>query len=173
MATTWTELLLELVADVALRDSKFRNSLPPGFATNDIEPGLLDETLRELLARLQEKARPRHVLGLMADRFILNRPSLASGQPGTLLAAANLTLNSKVGGRPGLLYRVSEHRKKLSLICNSRQITFPRFATSSLKFALCNPSFEIKELPGSLTDSAKIVFIRRLMREGLVVTVPD
>jgi ribosomal protein L16 Arg81 hydroxylase len=173
LATTWTELLVEVLADVALRDSKFRRSLPPGFATNEIEPAVLGKTLRELLARLQEQARPKHVLGLMADRFILDRPALASGQPRTLLAAANLTLNSKVGGRPGLLYRVSEHRKKSTLICSSRQITFPRFTTSSLKFALCNPSFVIKDLPGSLTDSAKIVFIRRLMREGLVITVAD
>jgi ribosomal protein L16 Arg81 hydroxylase len=173
LATTWTELLLEVVADVALRDPAFRASLPPGFATNDIEPALLRKTLRELLARLQEKARPRHVLGLMADRFILDRPSLVSGQSRTLRAAANLTLNSKVGGRPGLLYRVSEHRKRITLVCNSRQITFPRFTTSSLEFALCNPSFVIKDLPGSLTDSAKLVFIKRLMREGLVVTMPD
>jgi hypothetical protein len=173
LATTWTELLLEVVADVALRDPAFRTSLPPGFATSDIEPALLGKTLRELLARLQEKARPRHVLGLMADRFILDRPSLVSGQSRTLRAAASLTLNSKVGGRPGLLYRVSEHRKRITLVCNSRQITFPRFTSSSLKFALCNPSFVIKDLPGSLSDSAKLVFVKRLMREGLVVTMPD
>jgi ribosomal protein L16 Arg81 hydroxylase len=173
LVTTWTQLLLEMVADVALRDSAFRTSLPPGYATNEIEPAVLGKTLRELLARLQVQARPRHVLGLMADRFILDRPALISGQPKTLQAAANLTLDSRVGGRPGLIYRVSEHRKKITLVCNSRQIAFPRFTAPSLKFALCNPSFVLRDLPGSLTEAAKIVLIRRLMKEGLVITVPD
>jgi hypothetical protein len=173
MVGTWAELLLEVVADVALRDPAFRASLPPGYVTNDVAPEVLGKTLQDLLARLQLQARPRHVLGMMADRFIIGRPALISGQSRTLLAAAALTLDSRVGGRPGLLYRMSEHRKKITLVCNSRQIAFPRFTASSLKFALCSPSFLVRDLPGSLSDSGKIVLIRRLMREGLVITVPD
>ena len=173
MVGTWAELLLEVVADVALRDPAFRASLPPGYVTNDVAPEVLGKTLQDLLARLQLQAPPRHVLGMMADRFIIGRPALISGQSRTLLAAAALTLESRVGGRPGLLYRMSEHRKKITLVCNSRQIAFPRFTASSLKFALCSPSFLVRDLPGSLSDSGKIVLIRRLMREGLVITVPD
>jgi ribosomal protein L16 Arg81 hydroxylase len=173
LVATWTELLLEMVADVALRDSAFRTSLPPGYATNDVAPEVLDKTLRELLAKLQVQARPGHVLGLMADRFILDRPALISGQRRTLQAAAMLTLDSRVGGRQGLLYRVTEQRKKITLVCNSRQITFPRFTAAPLKFALCNRSFMPRELPGPLTDAAKIVLVRRLMREGLVVALAE
>jgi ribosomal protein L16 Arg81 hydroxylase len=173
LATTWTELLLEIVADVALRDAAFRTALPPRFATHDIEPAALDKTLRDLLARLQVQARPGHILGLMAERFILERPALIFGQPRTLQAAANLTLASRVGGRPGLVYRFSEHRKKITLLCNSRQIAFPRFTATSLKFALCSPAFMLRDLPGPLSDGARIVLVRRLMREGLVVAVPD
>jgi ribosomal protein L16 Arg81 hydroxylase len=169
LVTTWTELLLELVADVALRDPAFRTCLPPGYATSDIEPAVLGKTLTHLLARLQVQARPRHVLGLMAERFVLERPALIPGQSRTLQLAANLTLDSRVRGRPGLIYRISQQRKKITLLCNSRQIAFPRFTAASLQFALCNPSFVPRDLPGSLTDSAKIVLIKRLMREGLVV----
>jgi len=172
LVTTWTEFLLEMVADVALRDSAFRTGLPPGYATNDVPPEVLDNKLRELLARLQLQARPHHVLGLMAERFILDRPALISGQRHTLQAAA-LTLDSRAGGRQGLLYRMAEHRKKITVVCNSRQIVFPRFTAAALKFALRNPSFLPRELPGSLTGSAKIVLIRRLMREGMVVAVAD
>jgi ribosomal protein L16 Arg81 hydroxylase len=173
LVTTWTELLLEMVADVALRDPAFRCGVPPGFATSDIPPEVLDRKLRELLTRLQVQSRPRHVLGLMAERFILSRPALISGQRRTLQAATALTLDSRVGGRQGLLYRMAEHRRKITLVCNSRQIVFPRFTAASLKFALSSPSFVPRELPGSLTDSAKIVLVRRLMREGLLIAVAD
>lgn len=173
LAATWAELLLEVVADVALRDSAFRASLPPGYATQEIEPAVLDGKLNDLLARLQLQARPRHVLEMMAERFTIDRHAVISGQRRTLQAAAALTLDSRVGVQPGLLYRVSEHRRKVTLICNYRQIAFPRFTASSLKFALCTPSFLVRDLPGPLTDGAKIILIRRLMREALVVTVPD
>ena len=162
-----------MVADVALRDSAFRASLPPGYATQEIEPAVLDGKLNDLLARLQLQARPRHVLEMMAERFTIDRHAVISGKRRTLQAAAALTLDSRVGVQPGLLYRVSEHRRKVTLICNYRQIAFPRFTASSLKFALCTPSFLVRDLPGPLTDGAKIILIRRLMREALVVTVPD
>lgn len=171
LVTTWTEFLLEMVADVALRDPAFRAGLPPGYATSDSPPEVLDQYLRELMTRLQVQSRPRHVLDLMAKRFILSRPALISGQRRTLQAAAALTLDSRVGGRQGLLYRMGEHRQKITLFCNSRQIVFPRFTAAALKFALSNPSFAPRELPGSLTDAAKIVLVRRLMREGMVVAV--
>jgi ribosomal protein L16 Arg81 hydroxylase len=173
LVDTWAELLLEIVADVALRDPAFRVSLPPGYVTNDIVPDVLAKTLQDLLARLQRQARPEHILALMADRFIIGRPALVPEQSRTLRAAAALTPDSRVGGRPGLLYRISERRKKVTLICNARQISFPRFAASSLKFALCTASFLLGDLPGPLTDPAKIVLIRRLMREGLVIEVRD
>jgi ribosomal protein L16 Arg81 hydroxylase len=51
LVTTWTELLLEIVADVALRDAAFRAGLPARFATNNIEPAVLNKTLRDLLAQ--------------------------------------------------------------------------------------------------------------------------
>jgi hypothetical protein len=68
---------------------------------------------------------------------------------------------------------MAEHRRKIILVCNSRELVFPRFTTPALKFALRNPSFVPRELPGSLTDSAKIVLVRRLMQEGMVVAVAD
>jgi hypothetical protein len=157
---------------VALRDPAFRASLPPGYITNGIAPDVLEKTMQELLGRLQRQGRPDHVLGLMADRLIIDRPALISEHGRMLRAAAALTPDSRVGGRPGLMYRFSVQRRKVTLICNARQITFPRFAASSLEFALRTESFLLTDLPGPLTEAAKIVLIRRLMREGLVIALP-
>jgi hypothetical protein len=52
-------------------------------------------------------------------------------------------------------------------------MTLPKFTAPSLEFALSSSAFLIRNLPGSLTDSGKLVFIRRLMREGLVVSVRE
>jgi len=169
---TWAELLLEVVADVALRDPAFRASLPLGYAANAIAPEVLEKAMQDLMGRLQRQARPDLVLGLMADRLIIDRPVLIPEQGRMIQAAASLTTDSRVGGRPGLMYRISVQRKKVTLICNARQITFPRFAASSLEFALRTDSYLPTDLPGPLTETAKVVLIRRLMREGLVVALP-
>jgi len=169
--STWAELMVEIVADVALHDPAFRASLPPDFASRDIPAQAMDTKLRDLFARLQQQARPRHVLDQLVERFVSDHPAQLSGQAATLREAALLTLESRLSVRAGLIYRVSEQRGKVTLLCNSRQIVLPGYAAPALTFALTSESFRIRDLPGSLSDSGKIVLVRRLMQEGAIVSV--
>jgi ribosomal protein L16 Arg81 hydroxylase len=171
LVSTWAEVMLELVADVALRDPAFRASLPPDFASRDMPTQALETTLKDLFARLQQQARPRHVLDHLANRFVGDHPTPLSGQAATLRKAASLTLESRVGVRPGLIYRLAEQRGKVSLLCNGRRIALPAYAAPALTFALSSGSFQIQDLPGSLTESGKIVLVKRLMQEGAIVSV--
>jgi len=91
---------------------------------------LLDNTLKELLARIERQARPQHVLGSMAERFIAERPAILSGQRATLQAAAVLTLESRVGGRQGLIYRLTEQPHRVTLLCNARRVVLPAAAAT-------------------------------------------
>jgi len=169
--STWAELMLEIVADVALRDPAFRAGLPPDFATRDMPVQALETKLRDLFARLQRQARPRHMLDQLADRFVSDHPAQLSGQSATLRASSTLTLESRVGVRPGLIYRVYGQRGKVMLLCNGRRIALPDYAAATLTFALKSDSFRIRELPGSLTEPGKIALIRRLMHEGAIIAV--
>jgi ribosomal protein L16 Arg81 hydroxylase len=168
---TWAELMIEIIADVALRDPAFRASLPPDFASRDIPMQAMDTKLADLFARLQRQARPRHLLDQLADRFVSDHPAHLWGQAATLREAASLSLESMVGVRPGLIYRVSAQREKVTLLCNSRKIALPDYAAPALTFALSRESFRVRDLPGALTDAGKIVLVRRLMREGAIVSV--
>jgi len=170
-ANTWAELMLEIVADVALRDPAFRESLPHGFASHGIPTQAMDVKLQDLFARLQRQASPRYVLEQFADRFVSDQPAQLSDQAATLRAAASLTHESLVGVRPGLVYRVSEQRGKVTLLCNSRRIALPDYVAPALTFALTIESFRVGDLPGPLTDSGKIVLVRRLMQEGAIVSL--
>jgi hypothetical protein len=51
----------------------------------------------------------------------------------------------------------------------ARSIVFPGFFREALDFALNTPSYRIREIAGELEDEEKIVFIERLIEEGLVV----
>jgi ribosomal protein L16 Arg81 hydroxylase len=169
--STWAGLMIEILADVALRDPAFRAGLPPDFARRDIPMQALDTKLADLFARLQRQARPDHVLGQLVDHFVSDRPPRLSGQAATLRAAASLSLESMVAVRPGLIFRVSEQRGKVTLLCNRRKIALPDYTAPALNFALGSESFRVRELPGPLTGSGKIVLVRRLMQEGAIVSV--
>jgi hypothetical protein len=127
--------------------------------------------MRDLFARIQQQARPRHLIEQLADRFISDHPAQLLGQADTLREAALLTLDSTVGVRTGLIHRVSRQRGNLTLMCNGRRIVLPDYAAAALSFALASESFRVRDLPGSLTDSGKIVLVRRLMQEGAIVSM--
>lgn len=169
--STWAELLIEILADVALRDPALRVGLPPGFASRDFSTEALDRQVKDLFMLVRRQARPGHVLGQMVDRFVSEHPAQMWGQAATLHEAASLTLESMVGVRPGLIYRLTERRGRVSLLCNRRRIALPGYASPALNFALTNESFRVRDLPGALTDAGKIVLVRRLMREGAIVSV--
>jgi ribosomal protein L16 Arg81 hydroxylase len=169
LVSTWAELLLEVVADVILRDPAFRAGLPPDFVRAGVAREVLDATFEDLYRRLRHQARPRHILALMADRFISGHPALLSGQASALRAAEWLTGESTVHIRSDLIYRIIERRGKITLICNERRITLPSYCSAGLKFALTGATFRVADLPGPLTGSGRIVLIRRLVQEGVMV----
>jgi hypothetical protein len=51
----------------------------------------------------------------------------------------------------------------------TQSIVFPGFLRPSLDFALSTPAYAIHDVAGELDDDEKIVFIQRLVLEGLVV----
>ena len=54
----------------------------------------------------------------------------------------------------------------------ARTILFPGLFAPALAYALDTPSFPIAALPGALEDEERIVFVERLLEEGLLVRDP-
>lgn len=167
LAGTWAELLLEVVADVALRDAQLRAVLPVdvGSASRESVPS----RVTELLQRVVRQARPQRILDSMADRFVSEHPTPLGAQVAVIREAATLAPESRVGVRPGLVFRLVERRNRVTLLCNGRRVSVPAFAAPSLRYALATPSFQVRELPGTLSESGKVVLIRRLMTEGAII----
>ena len=159
---------------MALRDPALRAvNLPPGYATGDVAPALLESTLKDLLARTERQARPRHVLGSMAERFVAEHPALMSGQHVTLRAAATLTLRSPRRGPAGTGLPVTRQAKRSNAAVQRRRIMLPAITAPALKFALDTPAFRVEQLPEIANGSGKVELIKRLMKEGAVVALAD
>jgi len=73
-----------------------------------------------------------------------------------------------VGARAGAVSHLRTEGEFASIDCFGRKIRFPRHVSEAIGFALSQPRFVVREIPGDLDDAGKLTLVRRLVREGLV-----
>ncbi|NBC32591.1 MAG: hypothetical protein GVY13_07940 [Alphaproteobacteria bacterium] len=169
MVKTWGDLLVEALSEATLADPAFRRGLPPGFARPDFDRNAAGPVVADLLRRLAERSDPAALLDRFADDIVSTRHCLLPGQLRQVGGLADLDETTEVGPRPDLLYRILETGDTIALNCYGNDITFPPHVLEPLRFALTTDHYAIGDLPGDLDADGKIVLIRRLVREGLLM----
>ncbi|MBV9081275.1 MAG: hypothetical protein JOZ62_01265 [Acidobacteriaceae bacterium] len=169
---TWADLLLESIAAASLNDPAFRKALPPGFARTDFDRTEARNTMRELLRHAASADSSfDSALDSFIDKFLSKCPPVLEGQMAQLAALDSLNVDSVVGARPGLIYRLRNQGASAAVEIYGGRIMFPGEVREAVRYALSAPRFEIRDLPGNLDDAGKLTLIRRLIREGLVLTL--
>ena len=167
----WVDLLLEFVAGASLNDPELRRSLPPGFAREDFDRSQVQQISANLLKRLATNPDCSAALTRFADQWISASPPLLMGQMGHIAALDQLSMKSIVGARNSIVFRTARDSSSISVYAFARKITFPVRIEGALQFALTESRFSIGDLPGNLDDNGKLVLVRRLVREGLMVVL--
>lgn len=172
---TWTDLLLEFVAGAALNDPAFRKALPPGFARPGFDRTQARETLRGLLRKVSTRADFDAALDTSLDYFVDRLMSVCPpplrGQMAQLAKLDELTVDTAVGARPGVITRLQRNGESATVECYGRRILFPSHAHDAVQFAMNHPRFTARDLPGDLDEAGKLAVVRRLIREGLVASL--
>lgn len=172
LACTWTDVLLEAVADACLNDAAFRKALPPGFAREGTPDRYMREIFDRLLQHLAERGSPERILDRFVDEFLASSPPLLRGQMAQLAALEHMAVDSMLEARPHLIAPVQVDEHSVSIRHFARKITFPLHVAPAVRFAVTQKRFTIRELPGDLDDSGKLTLARRLVREGLLMMRP-
>jgi len=171
MCRTWADLLVEAVNVVAHRDASLRRSLPPGYAN----PGHVFAAHQAEFEAMMGRVAAGTPLGKLMDgfkqEFLTGRVPLVEGQMAQLARLATLDIDSRVGARPHLIHDLThfEEEGTVRLVCHGTEIELPDFARSALHHAVTTRAFRVGDLPGDLDDAGKLVLVRRLVREGLLV----
>ena len=168
---TWAEVMIEAMSELCLRDPAFRRALPPGYATGRADPAAIEETFRTLVERFAGSARLAPAIDGLAEAFIASRRAMVPQQRRQIAGLDALTLDSHVGGRPGLIYRCRGEGDRMTLHCHSTEISLPRNVSPAVTYALETPRFRARDLPGNLDDESKLVLLQRLIRDGLVTAL--
>jgi hypothetical protein len=162
------EQLLQAAIKAAIqRDERLRAVLPLRFMHADRR-----DVVSQVSAALREAADETFlnaVVDQFRDELVQSFPLDISGQVLSFIQPAPLTSEDIVGPRRGIVYQIHAGEDSVRVNFGSQSIVFPGFLRPSLDFALNTPSYAIRDVEGELEDDEKIVFIGRLVLEGLVV----
>ncbi len=166
---TWADVMVEAVSAACLASPAFRANLPVGFANAGFDASQAAVTFRSLLDTLARDAQLTPILQRLAEDFVTSRRPALYGCLQELEGAAEVSIGSTVAPRPDLVFLVREEHETLVVLFGSTEISLPLFARDAVMFALEGRPFVVRDLPGEIDDAGKIVLVRRLLREGLLV----
>ncbi len=169
---TWHDLLSAAV-ERAADDVTLRGSLPAGFAA---DPHGHAETATTRLKAAAELLRSVDTGGLMedlADRFRRSRTPLLEGAFTELLDLDGITDATTVRLRPHVSPVLETDGDRLVIGLGDRQVTMPGAVAPAVRRLLDPEPVRVEELGEWLDDGSRLVLVRRLVREGMLVTRHD
>lgn len=169
MFRSWADVLAEAVVSMAHREPSLRRALPPGFANNGVDLTAYGDTFTELMALVAEAPSGKLLAGFR-EVFLNERVPRTEAQLAQVAALDNLDVDSRVGGRPHLIYGITDltEDEQVRLVCQGAEIVMPDFTKSAIEFCLATPEFRLGDMGGDLDDAGKLVLARRMVREGLM-----
>lgn len=169
---TWTDFLVEFIASTGLQNAAFRKGLPAGFARSGFDRTQARAVFDELLDQASSGLAFDSTLDSFIERFLSRCPPVLPGQLAQLAAVDSLTLETQVGARQGVVVRFEINGDSAFIDTYGRRITLPAHVGEAVQFALSEPKFLARDLPGPLDDPGKLTLVRRLIREGFVMILP-
>jgi hypothetical protein len=167
IAQTWHDLLQAALVASARADEGLLRALPFGFLRGGRDG--LAEGARAALERMTDGAFLAGVVDRFCDELVATFPLDLSGQVAAFYRSPSLDEGTAVGPRSGIVYRLHAEGDAVRLQFGGRTITFPGFLRTPLEYALRTPDYAIRDIAGDLEPGEKVVFVERLLQEGLVV----
>jgi capsular polysaccharide biosynthesis protein len=126
------------------------------------------EQLGEVRRRL-DKLDPGAIAVAAADRFWSSRLPHLSGQ---LLALEEIGDNTLVQKRPGAVCRLRQREDRLQVLLGDRVLHMPEHLAPAMQAILTSERLAVADLAGHLDPPSRLLLVRRLVREGLLESVP-
>ena len=166
---TWFDVFSEALA-MCRQDVRFRKSLPVGFADQNGAGADLQAHFQELIDVFSENAHVEDILNRLADLFITTRLPLLQGQLLELGDVDRVDVQTIVRRRPAAIYRLIADEHSVTLLFPGKRINFPKYGEPLLRFIVETSEFVAESIPGDVDIAEKLGLVRRLIREGFLIT---
>lgn len=168
IAKTWADLMLEAVSEVALRDSRFRRSLPHGFARDEYVRADAGDYFRDLVASFAKEANFDEAFELFVENFIRSRSAVTRG--GVLSVTEPIEPHDQFQRRQHVPARLRYDDDAALIICPGGDVNFDRAAVSGLESALSGSPFSLDAF-GDIDSTVAMDSLKKLLAFGLVARV--
>ena len=161
----WADLMLEALSEVAIRNPRFRRSLPPGFA----RPGYNNKSAKiyfdELINEFQKNSNFDKVFEVIKENFIRERtPNLR----GSLIdTSSNLPKERLYIRRLNLQAKLKRDELETVIICGGGDLRFELKAYKVLQVILSGEPFSAASL-GDSEDGSTLDMIKKLTAFGII-----
>jgi len=161
----WADLMLEALSEVAIRNPKFRRSLPPGFA----RPGYNNKSAKiyfdELIDEFQKSSNFDEVFEVIKENFIRERiPNLR----GSLIdTSSNFLKEGLYIRRPNLQAKLKRDDLEAIIVCGGGDLRFELKAYKVLQVILSGEPFSAASLSNS-EDGLTLDMIKKLTAFGII-----
>lgn len=166
-AQFWEDLIYATVRAAILQNEQLRRTLPLGFDRGPQDA--LVNRLKGIFRELADVTFLRGAVGQYMDETVSTYPLDVSNQIVDFFQPSPLGIEDIVGPRPAIVFRMHAGDDSVRVNYGARSIVFPNFFRDALEFSLRCPAFAIRDIPGDLQDHERIVFVERLLEEGLLV----
>jgi hypothetical protein len=164
----WSQVLEQALALAADRDIRLRTAVPPGFlGRDDVLEGMATLFL-ELTRDAFDSVVFEDVLTSLRQTFADHQQVPLGGHFTSLDRVADITADSVLELRPGMACFVTHVDGQARIWFAGSPLEAPRAAEPALRFIASGERFTPRDLPGGLTETGKLVLVRRLVREGLL-----
>jgi ribosomal protein L16 Arg81 hydroxylase len=174
-AYRWVDLLHHAVASASRNDLRFRKSIPGGALPSGQSE--LKRHFRELLKSLIDDSSVDalfdRALQSLGDQFFEQLQMLPGSQFAAQADADRLNSETVLEKRPlqAVCRVVDLENGGVAIEFPGNRVEGPHRIAAALRFIAGATRFAVRELPGELNAEARLVLARRLIREGLLVTV--
>lgn len=171
LATTAHDVLRRLV-DEAADDPRFRRTMPAHFGS---DPSVAEAATKEVVAEFAEwltQLDTEPIARGAVERFDRGRRPILGGQLLELLSLDEVDDHHEIRLRPGTRWSLDADERSCVVVVGDRRISLPAALQPAIVRLLDGAVHPVADLADLLDEGSRLVLVRRLIREGVLVTVP-
>lgn len=165
------DLISSALTLVSQQNVSFRKSLPVGFLKQDETITSLKHQFEELLELLLNSAKVEEAVHQLGKQFVGQMVSLPDGHFTQIDDLKTIELDTIVKKRDGVLCYIFKEEDSVSIQFPGNKVNGPSYIEPALCFIADSTEFTIRSIPNHLSEDGKLVLVRRLIKEGLLMIV--
>jgi hypothetical protein len=169
---TWLDLVQASLQNASRTQKELRLALTPGTLLEKDTATRIASEFHRIIQELPIWLDPQQALKTIEKRFLMEQQPLPDSRFTSLSLLDSLTLGSSVFRHAGTLCSVSNDTEAAEITFCRNFVRAPLSVLPAFEYIANKEEFAVKELP-DLSDHAKIVLVRRLVREGLLGIRPS